>query len=354
MKALGTQHIAEFIGCTPDKLNDELLLKQILTDSINESGLHYVDIISHKFSPVGVTVLAIISESHVGIHTYPEAGQISLDIFTCSDSVKQLKLLDILRDRFNPDTVRVAEVIRGNPIEYNDSEWIISATGYGFEVRYHIKEKVFSGKSEFQKINIIENENFGRMLFLDNDLQAATRDVELYNSALVSPVSSKEKINSALVLGGGDGGVLNRLLKLGAKNVTLVEIDKEVIELSQKYLSCICEDAFNNPATELVYKNAIEFIKEDNSYDVIISDLTMNPGAFTNQPHNIFLDELFTMVASRLTDDGIFSLQIGSVNDSSILTMVNELLGKNFTFIKYHDEFIPSFCEKWMFASVKK
>lgn len=88
MIPLGHQHIAEFINCENKILNNKEKLKKILLGAINAAGLHIEKVISHKFDPLGVTVLAVFSESRIGIHSYPESNHLSLDVFTCTDPVK--------------------------------------------------------------------------------------------------------------------------------------------------------------------------------------------------------------------------------------------------------------------------
>jgi len=79
-------------------LNNKKKLRQILKTGIHKCGLTLKRLSSHQFNPVGVTVTAIISESHIAIHTYPEARHVSIDIFTCSaDSQTPLKLLNFLK-----------------------------------------------------------------------------------------------------------------------------------------------------------------------------------------------------------------------------------------------------------------
>ena len=84
MNPAGTHLIAELSGCPAELLNDAGRLEAILTEGIRASGLHHLNVVSHQFDPFGVTIVAIISESHVALHTYPENGHVSLDIFHCS------------------------------------------------------------------------------------------------------------------------------------------------------------------------------------------------------------------------------------------------------------------------------
>ena len=353
MKPLGIQHIAEFIGCKKDILNNASVLEKLVLTGIKESGLNHESIISHQFSP-GVTVLAIISESHIGLHTYPEAKHVSLDVFTCSVPEKQIKLIKFLRKSLKPRIVKIVEIQRGNPIEFIEKNWLTSLSDYGFEVSYHYTKKIYSKKSKYQMIDIIENENFGRMLFLDKDLQIAEYDSDTYNKALVDPIRhSRKKIKTAAILGGGDGGILYELLKLKPLSISLVDIDSKVIQVSKKYLSDICHGAFDDPRVNIINGDAIKFLDEDNKFDAIVYDLTMHPEAFTRMNRVDFLNGLFMKVRSRLKKRGILTLQVGSEYDASTLKLSKNILSKHFVDQKYYTVFIPSFCENWIFASAR-
>ena len=117
MKTSGIQIIAEFSGCPPGLLNDEKRLKSILIEGINTCGLFQLNIISHKFEPIGVTVISIINESHIAIHTYPEARHASIDIFHCSpESESAFRLLKYLSKKLQSQDVKFIEVNRGDKL----------------------------------------------------------------------------------------------------------------------------------------------------------------------------------------------------------------------------------------------
>ncbi|MEQ1935651.1 MAG: spermidine synthase, partial [Fimbriimonadaceae bacterium] len=96
------------------------------------------------------------------------------------------------------------------------------------EVRGHL----FSRQSEFQRIDIVDTLCFGRMLLLDNHIQLAELDEHAYHEALVQiPMMSLKQPRRALVVGGGDGGVVREILRLDSiKRVDMVEIDRAVID----------------------------------------------------------------------------------------------------------------------------
>ena len=357
MKPRGKQFIAEFINCSIDILNDQQTIEQILTDGIRKCGLHLVNINSHIYNPIGVTTIAIISESHIAIHTYPEARHASLDIFTCSDELQPpLDLLHFLKDKFRPDTVRIAEVTRGNPLEITHTDWITDfSESIGFEVRYHIEEKILSTRSKYQQIDVIKNENFGRMMFLDGELQIAESDAHIYNQSMVSPlIEADNSLNSVAILGGGDGGVLYELLKYNPDSVTLIDIDEKVIKVSKEYLQGICYDAFDDPRVTIINADVNTFLDGRHSFDAIIYDLTMHPESFISMDREIYLDGLFLKIRDNLKKDGMVSVQCCSEFDKATRGMINGILDKYFSDIEFKKSHIPSYCVKWVFASAQR
>ncbi|MEJ5305530.1 MAG: adenosylmethionine decarboxylase [Ignavibacteria bacterium] len=356
MNPLGTQHIAEFIECNKTFLNDPEKLEQIIRNAIEYSGLHFEKIITHKFNPVGVTLLAIISESHIGLHTYPEAGHLSLDVFTCSHPSKQIKLIEYLQKALKPTSVKIAEITRGNPIEFKQDDWLTSRSEYGFEVKYHIQKILYSNKSSYQFIDVIENEHFGRMLFLDKDLQISEVDSEHYSHAMIDPVlQKKKKLKNVLILGGGDGGLLNFLLKHNPEKVTLVEIDEEVIKVSKKYLKKICGNSFNDKRVNLLIQDALQYLQSTrDKYDVLLYDLTMHPESFIKVEREKFLNDVFYHISRILNPKGIATFQVGSEYDKLTLRLVQKLLKKHFKQVNYSLHFLRSYCERWVFADVLK
>lgn len=355
MISLGHQHIAEFLNCRFEALNNPEKLEQLLREAINYSGLHCEEIITHKFEPVGVTILAIISESHIGLHTYPESNHLSLDVFTCTDPKKNLNFIEYFKKKLTPAKVRIAQLQRGDSIEIDKENWITSASGYGFDVRYHIRKNIYSKESAFQLIDIIENESFGKMMFLDRDLQIAQSDAHLYSKSLIDPITEmNDNLKIALILGGGDGGILNELLKRNFEKVTLVDIDEEVIALSKKYLPEICGNAFDDSRVNVVISDVLDFLKSGNKYDAVVYDLTMKPGAFSGTGHPDFLNHIFAKVKQLLDENGILTLQIGSEYDTDNSGLVKKILLKHFKEVKFSSRYIPSFCESWMFGTASK
>lgn len=355
MKPLGRQLIAEFIYCSPGILNNRKELERVVKQAIKESGLSLVNITGKKFNPVGVTLIAVISESHIAIHTYPEARHASIDIFTCGNGASAVnKLLKFLKGSFRPKTVRVMEVHRGNPIEVKQKEWITSFSGSGFEVKYHIDKLLVSKRTKFQQLDIIDNSSFGRMMFLDKDLQIAESDIIAYDSAMVYPfIQRKNKFEKVAILGGGDGGVLREVLKYKPKAAYMVEIDEEVIKAAKKYMPGVCKKAFESRKANIIIDDANRFLDEKHGFDAIIYDLTMHPEAITNVDRAVFLNQIFSKIKNNLNKKGMVSMQCCAEFDTETQKLLKRILPKYFKNIIFKTSFIPSFCENWIFASAE-
>ncbi|MBM4271452.1 MAG: adenosylmethionine decarboxylase [Deltaproteobacteria bacterium] len=356
MKPMGTQILAEFFNCSRDILNDHSVIERILREGIAACNLTMVSLSSHCYEPIGITSIAVISESHVAVHTYPEARHVSLDIFTCSRSSQATrKLLLFLQEKMRPGTTRIVEMSRGNPIDVVTTNWITDDnSAIGFDVRYHIETEVFSQKSKYQDIRVIENQSFGKMLFLDNDLQVAEADAKFYNESIVRPlVESGVSLDYVAILGGGDGGVLYEILKHNPGRVALIDIDEDVVSVAKTYLQEICHNAFDDPRVEVFNCDVIDFLDGSHHFDAIIYDLTMHPESYITMDWEVYLDQLFVKMKGDLKEGGMVTSQCCSILDRDTFRVVRKILNRHFSEVKFFNTYIPSYCTTWMFASCR-
>jgi spermidine synthase len=148
-----------------------------------------------------------------------------------------------------------------------------------------VKEHILHRQTEFQAIDIYDTFAFGRVLLLDGHIQLAELDERAYHEALVHvPLLSVESPKSALVVGGGDGGVLRELVKHGSlERIEMVEIDAAVIEASREYLPFVSGGAFDDPRVRVHVEDAFAFLKRaaanpglhtGGEYDLVVMDVT--------------------------------------------------------------------------------
>jgi S-adenosylmethionine decarboxylase len=106
----GTHLIIEVINGTG--LDDEARIQQAFRDCVDECGATLLHIHTHKFSPQGVSGVAVLAESHISVHTWPEIGYGAFDVFMCGDA-DPWKAVDVLRAAFDAGEVGVKELLRG-------------------------------------------------------------------------------------------------------------------------------------------------------------------------------------------------------------------------------------------------
>jgi len=108
------QHVlAEMEGIDADLLNDEALLRDILTRVLDQAAASVLDVTSKRFEPQGVTVLALLSESHASLHTYPEIGSVFVDVFTCGHRAKPEVAVQLLAEELRTGYVHAKTIRRG-------------------------------------------------------------------------------------------------------------------------------------------------------------------------------------------------------------------------------------------------
>ena len=97
---IGRHCILELYQCDHMKLNDEAFIRTTLTSSAKISGATLLNLVTHSFKPQGVTGLALLAESHISIHTWPEIGYAAIDVFTCGDHTMPEKACRLLFKEF--------------------------------------------------------------------------------------------------------------------------------------------------------------------------------------------------------------------------------------------------------------
>lgn len=198
------------------------------------------------------------------------------------------------------------------------SEWISDIVGPGYSQSIQVDSILYDGRSAYQHIQIATSPLFGRMLILDNAVQTTEADEFTYHEMLVHPaLVTHPRPQQVLVIGGGDGGTLEEVLKHPVEQATMVEIDREVVEVSRTFLPSICGRAFEDPRARLLIDDGIAFVRGTRErFDVILVDSTdpKGPGV------PLFSAEFYTACARVLTDDGMLVAQSGSYVFQAALT----------------------------------
>jgi len=204
-----------------------------------------------------------------------------------------------------------------------------------------VEKEIYSGKSKFQKIEIFETKEFGRILTLDGLVQLSTKYEAIYHEILVQPALFYHKRpERVLIIGGGDGGALREVAKYkSVKEIYLVDIDKKVIEVSKKYLPSVSHGAFNDKRLKIFNEDALKFVRNyKNYFDVIINDLT-DP---TELSLVLWKPQFYKDILKALKERGVAVFQTAYLKER-FAKKARKIIKKVFPFFKIHKAFVGCF-----------
>lgn len=142
---------------------------------------------------------------------------------------------------------------------------------------YTIKQSLLKQKTKYQQIELIDTDEFGKVMLLDEITQVAERKDYDYHETMVHPaMCSHPDPQHVLVIGGGDGGILREVLKYKCvRSAEIAELDDGVIEFSKKYLTSVHDGCFDDPRVSINIVDGRRFLKScKGRFDVIIMDMT--------------------------------------------------------------------------------
>lgn len=322
-RTVGSHVLADISGSTSSLLNDGPQLEQLLVHAAQAVGATVLSRHHHAFAPHGVTAVVVLAESHISIHTWPEWGGATLDAYTCGP-VDSEQLVDIIIEGLAPANIRratVPRVVPGGPDEpaFRFAEFITPADRY----EHDLTEVYVKGTTPFQDYLVGRSETWGRMLVLDGVVQSTEADEFIYHEGIVHPAcyaaAGAAPVRDALILGGGEGACLREVLRWRSlKQVTMVDIDAEVVEACRLHLPKHHMGAFEDPRVKLVHADAVGSLGAlpDSCLDIVISDMTDpvqgGPSTFC------FTVEYFTEIARVLRPHGVLAVQAGPASPIEI------------------------------------
>ncbi|WP_303720640.1 polyamine aminopropyltransferase [Malonomonas rubra] len=215
---------------------------------------------------------------------------------------------------------------------------------------------LFSGKSEFQQLDIIDTLEYGRMMLLDGLVMVTERDEFVYHDMIVHPaLFTHPAPKQVLVIGGGDGGSIREIMKhQNIELATLCEIDGLVIEKSVELLPSMAGDIDgSNPRVKLHVDDGLAYIREhQNEFDVILVDSTDPIGPAVG----LFEEDFYRLVFGALKDDGIMVAQSESpFYHAEIQKSMYKNLRAVYPIVEMYQAFIPTYPSGfWSFAFASK
>ncbi len=172
-----------------------------------------------------------------------------------------------------------------------------------------IEEDLYRGRTAHQEVHIFRNASMGIIMALDGVIQTTEADEFIYHEMLSHPpILAHGRVRRVLVIGGGDGGCIEEVLKHGVERVVMVELDAEVVALSKRHLASISKGAFEDPRLELIIADGAEYVaRTAERFDLVIVDSTdpIGPGIV------LFEAPFYTGCRRCLAEGGILITQNG-------------------------------------------
>lgn len=166
-----------------------------------------------------------------------------------------------------------------------------------------VNKHIYSGQSDFQRIDVFESEEFGRFFTLDGYIMLTEKDEFIYHEMIVHvPMAVNPAIKNVLLIGAGDGGSVRELTRYSTiETIDMVEIDKLVVDVCREYFPTVAS-RFDDPRVSLYFEDGLKFVaNKKDAYDIIIVDSTdpFGPG------EGLFTREFYGNCYAALRDGGI-------------------------------------------------
>jgi thermospermine synthase len=229
--------------------------------------------------------------------------------------------------------------------------WIEEDLGPDFRWSYRASSILFSGKSKYQEIDLVDTPTFGKVLLLDGKMQSTESDEKVYHELLVHPTLLHHPCpKTVFIMGGGEGATAREVLRhKTVETLVMADIDQVVVDACSKHLSRN-KHAFADPRLNLIIADARAQLESwPHKFDVIIGDLAdpLDGGPC----YQLYTQEFYqTVVRKKLNPDGVFVTQSGPASFNScteVFTCIHKTLASVFPKVLPYAQHIPSFCDTW-------
>lgn len=233
------------------------------------------------------------------------------------------------------------DIAAGAMTEYLTDDW-------GYFIRSSRAFEKF--RSPLQQVEVHDSVSFGKLFRLDGHFMTSEKDEFFYHENLVHLAAiTHPQPERALIIGGGDGGSAEELLKhVSMKSVTLVEIDLAVVDVARKYLATVHKGSLDDPRVTLRIEDGLAYVRNSaQTFDLIVLDLT-DPGGPSTP---LYTQDFYAACAARLSPTGALSLHVASpvAHPGRIRDVLAELRGA-FPIVTPYLTSIPLYGGLWMMA----
>ncbi len=333
--------------CDPQLLVDGKRFEQECVAFVRAAGLAVMDVRFHQFEGSGFTGTVVLAESHLAVHTWPEHSGLTLDVYVCNysadNSAKARRLFDAIVAYFQPREAARHEIDRG---EHLIMEPLNESTGFYVKAG----KKIGEWQTRFQKMEIYDTPHYGRIFRLDGYNMTSEREEFVYHENLIHPaLTAHAAPRKVLIVGGGDGGSSEETLKHpSVEQVTMCEIDEDVVKVAKEHFFAVHRGVFDNPKLRVLIGDGMKFIRETHErFDLVALDLNdpMGPA------EALYSAEFFQQCRHALAPGGALVLHIGApVARPERVAELAQRLNGIFRIVRPYTMYIPLYGAQWAMA----
>lgn len=234
--------------------------------------------------------------------------------------------------------------------------WFSEPHTKGVKLSISVDKQLYSGQSEFQRIDVFSSPEFGRFLTLDGYMMLTEKDEFIYHEMITHvPMAVHPNVKNVLVIGAGDGGVIRELTRYACiERIDMVEIDEEVVRVCREYLPQTA-GKLEEERVHIYYEDGLKFVRDkEGEYDLIIVDSTdpFGPG------EGLFTKEFYGNCYKALREDGIMVNQHESPfyeEDRIACQRAHKRIVESFPISRVYQAHIPTYPSgHWLFGFASK
>ena len=373
----GLHLTADLYQCKGDEryMLDADAIAELCRAQTHAAGLTLVDDTWVKFPPYegqpgGVTGTVLLAESHLAIHTWPETGSVTVDVYVCNfsddNSGKARALMEGVIAAFAPLRVLRQHLMRGDismasasaaskvsaeidikPV--SDDGWAMEQLTPHARFGYQATplEKL---QTPYQQLELLQTPEFGKVLRLDGRFMTSEKEEFFYHEALVHPAAMAHPApRNALILGGGDGGAAEELLKHPSiQHVVLAELDEAVVQFSRQHLQAVHRGALDDARLQVCIGDGMALMDSTQErFDLVLMDLTDpdTPASALYSPSSL------ARMKRVLAPGGALVLHLGSpVFHGDQVAELARSLREQFAVVRCYGLYIPLYGAYWGLA----
>ena len=232
-------------------------------------------------------------------------------------------------------------------------KWLLETVYPDLAVMLRVQQVLFSGRTEYQHVEVVESNLYGRSLVLDGKTQSTERDEHIYHQALVQPAMLLHPNPvDVFIGGGGEGGTLREVLShRSVARAVMLDLDQQVVELCRQYLPEHHQGSFDDPRAQLLHQDARAYLNSGgDAFDVMVMDLVdpMEGGP----AYLLYTRQYYEIAKSRLKEGGLLVTQSGPaglLSHQECFTTINRTLSSTFAYCVGYQVHVPAFQTLWGF-----